>query len=169
MYAIDLFETPGTPEQDPRPHGAYVPVNPEKPGARNRALGNANLAILMKAINNVDMNNRPAPLPAKLSFLDGRSYTIEPKYYPAIIGYYRSISDVERVNFIYRTLVSYNKTIKMLNTLSQGSLFEREEEKKSSKYKDVAVQRAMRQAKADFPTAASDAEAFAKSMMVQHR
>ena len=71
MYAIDLFETPGTPEQDPRPHGAYVPVNPEKPGARNRALGNANLAILMKAINNVDMNNRPAPLPAKINFLDG--------------------------------------------------------------------------------------------------
>ena len=169
MYALDLFETPGTPEmpeQDPRPHGEYVPVNPEKPGARNRALGNANLAILMKSINNVDMNNRPAPLPAKLSFLDGRSYTIDPKYYPALIGYYRSLSDVERVNLIYRTFVSYNKTIKMLNTLSQGTLFEKEE-KKSSKYKDVAVQRAMRQAKADFPTAASDAEAFAKSMMIQ--
>ena len=166
MYAIDLFETPGTPEQDPRPQSAYVPVNPEKPGARNRALGNANLAILMKSINNVDMNSRPAPLPAKLNFLDGRSYTIEPKYYPALIGYYRNLSDVERVNFIYRTLVSYNKTIKFLNTLSQGTLFEKEE-KKSSKYKDVAVQRAMRQAVADFPSADSDTEAFAKSMMVQ--
>ena len=49
----------------------------------------------------------------------------------------------------------------------QQSLDLKEAEKKSSKYKDVAVQRAMRQAKADFPTAASDAEAFAKSMMAQ--
>lgn len=35
----------------------------------------------------------------------------------------------------------------------------------SSTYKDVRVQRAMRQARADFPTAASDTEAFAKSML----
>ena len=44
------------------------------------------------------------------------------------------------------------------------------DEKKNSKeqkYKDVAVQRAMRKATAEFPSAASDAEAFAKSMMVQ--
>jgi hypothetical protein len=42
------------------------------------------------------------------------------------------------------------------------------DQKKSSKespYKDVRVQRAMRQAAADYPTAASDAEAFAKSML----
>lgn len=41
------------------------------------------------------------------------------------------------------------------------------EEKKSADtgYKDVRVQRAMRQARADYPTAASDVEAFAKSML----
>jgi hypothetical protein len=42
------------------------------------------------------------------------------------------------------------------------------DQKKSSddpKYKDVRVQRAMRQAAADYPTAGSDAEAFAKSML----
>lgn len=42
-------------------------------------------------------------------------------------------------------------------------------EKKSSDqhYQDVAVQRAMRRAAAEFPTTASDAEAFAKSMLDQ--
>ena len=42
------------------------------------------------------------------------------------------------------------------------------DQKKSSKespYKDVVVQRAMRKAAADYPAAASDAEAFAKSML----
>jgi hypothetical protein len=51
----------------------------------------------------------------------------------------------------------------------QQSLDLRElDQKKSSddpKYKDVRVQRAMRQAAADYPAAGSDAEAFAKSML----
>jgi hypothetical protein len=51
----------------------------------------------------------------------------------------------------------------------QGRLFKEAEKKSSeqSKYKDVAVQRAVRKAEADFPAAASDTEAFIKSMMVQ--
>ena len=168
MITLDLFESPGTPE-DPRPQAAYIPVTPEKPGARNRALGNANLAILMKAIGNVDANSKPAPIPARLNFLDGRSYPIDPKYYPEIIQYYRTLSDVERVNFIYRTLTSYNKTIKFLNTLAQGTLFEKTNAEQSSKdkYKDAVVQRAVTQARADFPSAASDEEAFIKSVMVK--
>lgn len=41
------------------------------------------------------------------------------------------------------------------------------EKEESSKYKDVAVARAMRRAQADYPTTSSDVEAFAKSMLDQ--
>ena len=50
---------------------------------------------------------------------------------------------------------------------TQGRLFKEAEKKSSedSKYRDVRVARAMRQAAAEFPSAGSDVEAFAKSML----
>lgn len=45
-------------------------------------------------------------------------------------------------------------------------LDEAKKKESSNDYRDVAVQRAMRKARAEFPAAASDTEAFAKSMMV---
>jgi len=185
MYAIDLFENTNPVDQS-----AQIPVAPHVPGEKNRQIGNANLAALISALNN------PENPSVSIQFLDGSRTVLSSAQLDLIIYYYNKIltNKTQKANFLYRTFVSRNKLFTLLNqleekkTLAQAGqksfsfapapvepdevkqqqleLF-KEEEKKSSKYKDVAVQRAMRQAIADFPSADSDTEAFAKSIMVQ--
>lgn len=184
MFVFDLFENTNPVDQS-----SQIPVAPHVPGEKNRQIGNANLAALQSALNN------PENPSVSLQFLDGSREVLTPAQIDLIIYYYNKVipTKTQRANFLYRTFVSRNKLFTLLKQLEekkslaqagqksfsfapdpvnpdevkpqQLDLFK--EEKKSSKYKDVAVQRAMRQAVADFPAAASDAEAFAKSMMVQ--
>lgn len=172
MYAIDLFEAD--------PQSGYVPVNPERPGSKHRKLGNLNLDAIKKSFEQPG-----APKPATLQFLNGTSRTLTSAEVDAVADYYDSLkTKVERANFIYRTFVSQDKMSNLLFKLKQLSLdlppprepdagpeqltlFQEKKSFDKPKYKDVNVQRAVRQAQADFPTAASDDEAFIKSMMVQ--
>lgn len=184
MYAIDLFEN-----TNPTDQSSQIPVAPHVPGEKNRQVGNANLAALLSALNN------PENPSVSIQFLDGTREVLSSAQIDLIIYYYNKVltTKTQKANFLYRTFLSRNKLFTLLNQLEEKKALAQagqksfsfapdpvnpdevkpqqldlfKEEKKSSKYKDVAVQRAMRQAQADFPTAASDAEAFAKSMMVQ--
>jgi hypothetical protein len=99
-----------------------------------------------------------------------------------VINKIAKMPTTQRNAFALSTLGNRNAFLTWMNSLKiitrpapkkdpargQQSLDLKEAEKKSSdnpKYKDVRVQRAMRQAAADYPTAGSDAEAFAKSML----
>jgi hypothetical protein len=158
MIVFDLFETPGTPEGDPRPKSSYMPVNPEKAGSQHRALGNANMGALINAIN-----YEPKGKPAQLTFLDDRTYSIDPKYFPDIIAYYDSLPDMGKFNFMYRVLTSYNQTIKMLNHIAQMKLFEKKNKELSGKTaSDAQVARELQKIRAKYPSANSDIEALVK-------
>jgi hypothetical protein len=184
MITLDLFENTNPVDQS-----TQIPVAPHVAGEKNRQIGNANQAALLSALNN------PENPSVSIQFLDGSREVLSPAQIDLIIYYYNKIltTKTQKANFLYRTLVSRNKLFSLLAQLEekkataqagqksfsfapdpvnpdevkpqQLDLFK--EEKKSSKYKDVAVQRAMRQAQADFPSADSDTEAFAKSMLVQ--
>jgi hypothetical protein len=172
MYAIDLFEADT--------QAGYVPVNPERPGSKHRKLGNLNLDAIKKSFEQPG-----APKPATLQFLNGTNRTLTSAEVDAVADYYDSLkTKVEKANFIYRTFISQDKMANLLFKLKQLNLdlppprepdsgpeqltlFQEKKSFDKPKYKDVNVQRAVRQAQADFPTAASDDEAFIKSMMVQ--
>lgn len=184
MYVIDLFEN-----NNPIDQSSQIPVAPHVPGEKNRQVGNANLSALLSALNN------PENPSVSIQFLDDTRAVLSPAQIDLIIYYYNKVltTKTQKANFLYRTFVSRNKLFTLLDQLEEKKALAQagqksfsfapdpinpdevkpqqldlfKEEKKSSKYKDVAVQRAMRQAQAEYPTAASDAEAFAKSMMVQ--
>jgi hypothetical protein len=172
MYAIDLFEAD--------PQSGYVPVNPARPGTRNRKLGNLNLDAIKKSFEQPG-----TPKPATIQFLNGNSRILTGEEVDAVADYYDTLkTQVEKANFIYRTFISQDKMSNLLFKLKQLNLdlqpprepsaspqqltlFQEKKSVDDPKYKDVAVQRAVRQAQANFPTAASDTEAFIKSIMVQ--
>ena len=162
MYAIDLFETKNVDE------GAYSQLTPG-----SSALATANAATLAKAFKEslpeveLDFGNQPLRLNSKeINFL---------------ANYYDQLGSKElQTKFIYDVMPRFNRVYELLvkRGLRQPLVVAPDsqpelpglQEKKSNdtpKYKDVGVQRAVRQAQADFPTAASDDEAFIKSMMVQ--
>jgi len=187
MYTIDLFENPGTPE-DQRPQAEYVPSGPHVPGSRNRALGNANLALIMKSLDT------PGNPPITLSFLNGTNRHINSDEINDIADYYDSFkTKTERANFIYRTLVSQDKISNLLARLKQTELdFNQpeaepetpepeqldlfKEDKKSFKdkdneltgrtAKDITVARELQKLRARHPAAKTDIEALVKDEIV---
>lgn len=188
MYAIDLFEMPGTPEVDPRPRAEYQPAGPHVPGSRNRALGNANIAMIMKSLDT------PGNPPITLSFLNGTTRQLSSDEILDIADYYDTFqTKTERANFIYRTLVSQDKMSNLLAQLKQTEIdfsqpepepttpepeqldLFKEDQKKSSKddeltgrtAKDVTVARELQKLRARHPAAKTDIEALIKDEMVQ--
>ena len=182
MYVIDLFED----AEDTGAPAEYQPAGPHVPGARNRALANANITLLMKSINS------PGYPPVTISFLNGTSRALRPDEIKDIADYYETLkTKVERANFIYRTLVSQNKMNELLARMKQSQLdfnapaqepvatkpepqqldLFKESQKKSSKKdkeltghtaKDTTVARELQKLRARHPAAKSDIEALIK-------
>ena len=92
----------------------------------------------------------------------GKSMQVQNRWIP-ILG--------DRTEFLNKlsSIKIYRAPIVRLSPEPGQQKLDLDEEKKkesSNDYRDVAVQRAMRKARAEFPAATSDTEAFAKSMMV---
>ena len=155
MITLDLFESIN--------EGAYSQLTPG-----SSALATANFGTLDKAFKSalpeieLDFGNQPLRINSKeINFL---------------ANYYDQLGSNElKTKFIYDVMPRFDRVYELLvkrglrDPLTTAPDNQPElpglQEKKESEYKDTRVARAMRQASAEFPSAASDAEAFAKSML----
>lgn len=139
---------------------------------RSEKLGRANMELLIRAYN------QPTSPRTTLSFGD-RILELDREDIDAIAQYYDNVlkDDTARWNFISgvmsdpdgltNTLVKLGR--RKSQTASQPGLFQEADKKKDDalepQVKDVALQRAISRAKADFPAAGSGIEALAKDFM----
>jgi hypothetical protein len=143
MIVFDLFE------QDPN---FRKPVEYET----RKQFGTVNLANFIKAYE----RNQPV----QFDFPGGKSYKLTKQWVDMLADYYNTLeTNNDKAQLVYDVLTDYNKTIRLLNELSQSKLFEKKSSKKSDnpEFKSTKLARLKTQARAKYPAASSDLEAMA--------